>query len=223
MIHRNSVFAMLAFLTSLAALIWLWATVEEAGGLVALDASIAAWMHAHALPPVTQTMIVVSFLGAPSTLSGATAMICLILAARRSYGRLLPLATLVFGGNLLNYGLKVLVHRARPVFTDPIVTLPTESFPSGHAMASTVFYGFAIAYLLTKGREQYRRNAAIAVGALMIAFVCFSRVYLGAHYLSDVLAGVFEAIAWSILVLTSLGVGWRFSTPAAQPASRSNH
>jgi membrane-associated phospholipid phosphatase len=219
--HRNAVPAVLTFLTSLAALIWLSATVEDGGKLVSIDASIAMWLHAHALPSVTNTMIVVSVLGAPSTLSGATVMICLVLVARRSLGNLLPLATLVFGGDLLNYGLKFLVNRARPTFVDPLLTLPTESFPSGHAMASTVFYGFVIAYILTEGLERHRRKAAIAAGAVMIGFVCFSRIYLGVHYLSDVLAGIFEAVAWSMLVLTFLRRNWRSDTPATYPADRS--
>lgn len=62
-------------------------------------------------------------------------------------------------------------------------------------MASTVFYGFVIGCVLSMTGP--RGNAAIAAGIVMIGLVCLSRVYLGVHYASDVLAGILEAIAWS--------------------------
>jgi undecaprenyl-diphosphatase len=99
-----------------------------------------------------------------------------------------------------------LIHRDRPLFEDPLLALPTYSFPSGHAMASTVFYGFVVACVLTETQPRDRRYALIAAGILMIGLVCLSRLYLGVHYVSDVLGGILEAIAWSTLVLTALRV-----------------
>ena len=142
------------------------------------------------------------YLGAPSTLTAVTAVIGVVLVRKRSYYRLIALTTLVLGGNLLNYGLKFLIHRDRPTFEDPLLTLPSYSFPSGHAMASTVFYGFVIGCVLTMTPQ--RHKAATAAGILMIALVCLSRVYLGVHYLSDVLGGILEAVAWSTLALSAL-------------------
>jgi membrane-associated phospholipid phosphatase len=200
--HRHLIPAMLIFSAALVAFTWIAATVEAGGTLASIDACVGSWLHQRALPPITEAMIAISFLGAPSTLTAVTAVVCVVLVRKRSYDRLIALVTLVLGGNLLNYGLKLLIHRGRPSFEDPLLTLPSYSFPSGHAMASTVFYGFVIACVFTMTRQ--RHNVATAAGILMIGLVCLSRMYLGVHYASDVLSGVLEAIAWSTLVLTAL-------------------
>jgi len=77
-------------------------------------------------------------------------------------------------------------------------------------MASTVFYGFVIGCVLSTRRQV--RGAAIAGGIAMIALVGLSRAYLGVHFVSDVLAGISEAIAWSTLVIAV----WRFACSPLQ-------
>jgi membrane-associated phospholipid phosphatase len=200
--NRDLIPVVLLFSAALGAFTWIAAMVETGGTLASIDAWIDSWLHLHAIPSITEAMIVISFLGAPSTLTVVSAVVCVALLRKRSYDRLVDMVTLFLGGNLLNYGLKHLIHRGRPTFDNPLLTLSSYSFPSGHAMASTVFYGFVIGCVLSMTGP--RRNAAIAAGIVMIGFVCLSRVYLGVHYASDVLAGILEAIAWSTLVLTSL-------------------
>ena len=200
--NRHVILAMLVVSAALIAFAWIAATVATAGVLTSIDASVGAWLRQHATPPLTLAMMSISFLGAPSTLTGVTLVICALLGRQRKFDELVPLLTLVLGGNLLNYALKFLIHRGRPTSEDPLLTLTSYSFPSGHAMASTVFYGFVITGVLTMTRR--RQPAAVVAGVLMIGLVCLSRVYLGVHYVSDVLAGIFEAVAWSTLVLTVL-------------------
>jgi membrane-associated phospholipid phosphatase len=192
----------LIFVAALAAFSWIAANVEPSGALASMDVRIDSWLHTHAVPAITETMIAISFLGAPSTLTVVSGLVCVVLLRKRMSDRSIGVATLVLGGNLLNYGMKFLIHRGRPAFEDPVLTLSSYSFPSGHAMASTVFYGFVIACVLPIARP--RRSAAIAGGIMMIGLVCLSRVYLGVHYVSDILAGILEAIAWSTLMLTAL-------------------
>ena len=70
------------------------------------------------------------------------------------------------------------------------------SFPSGHAMGSFVTYGF-LAYLLTRvPRVDVPRRTAVAVLAVLVLLIGFSRIYLGAHYLSDVIGGYAAAAVW---------------------------
>jgi len=160
---------------------------------------VEAWLHARAIPTLTEGMIAVSFAGAPSTLTLVTLVIIFVLVLRHRYADAVAWATVVLGGNLLNICLKHLVQRGRPVFEDPTLSLPTYSFPSGHAMAATVFYGLLAVYATNHAGEQSSRRAAIAIvfAAVVITLVCFSRVYLGLHFVSDVVAGVAEGIAWS--------------------------
>ena len=172
--------------------------------LAALDASVGTWLHVRATPLVSNAMAVVSFLGAPTTLTIVAVGGSLLLLYRRRRSEAAMLSTVVLGGNLLNFCLKHLVQRGRPVFDDPIFSLPTYSFPSGHAMASTVFYGLLAVYASVNARQRYAACIGIAAAVFMVALVSFSRVYLGLHYLSDVMAGIAEGIAWLALCFAAL-------------------
>jgi membrane-associated phospholipid phosphatase len=207
---RKIIRATVIFSAAFFTFVWIAVSVEIGGTITAVDVSAGEWLHAHALAPFTQAMVAISFLGAPSTLTAVTVVVSIVLARNHSYDRLVVVLALVLGGNLLNYGLKILLHRGRPVFEDPLVILPSFSFPSGHAMASTVFYGFVIGCVLSTRRQV--RGAAIAGGIAMIALVGLSRAYLGVHFVSDVLAGISEAIAWSTLVIAV----WRFACSPLQ-------
>jgi membrane-associated phospholipid phosphatase len=112
----------------------------------------------------------------------------------------------VGGSALLNLVLKIIFHRTRPVFPQAFLVDTGYSFPSGHTMISLAFYG-VIAYIaLTyiKGRSW---KVLTVVGALVISVVIgFSRLYLGVHYLTDVLAGWAAGGLW--LAVCILGDYW---------------
>jgi membrane-associated phospholipid phosphatase len=113
----------------------------------------------------------------------------------------LRLLAVVPAGMLLNVALKHLFQRPRPALPEPLVHLVTFSYPSGHAAASTVFYGALVALVFARVRSPALRAMAAVAGSLMVLLVCFSRVYLGAHYLSDVIAGVAVGTACLVLFL----------------------
>ena len=108
------------------------------------------------------------------------------------------------GGMLLNVALKHVFQRARPVFEDPLVTLATYSFPSGHTMAATCFYGLLASYLVIARPVWSVRLGTVAACVVMVLLVAFSRVYLGAHYVSDVLAAMAESVAWLAVCITAI-------------------
>jgi membrane-associated phospholipid phosphatase len=172
--------------------------------LAALDAKAGTWLHVRATPLVSNAMVAVSFLGAPMTLTIVAVAGSLLLLYRRRHSEAAVLSTVVLGGNLLNFCLKHLIQRGRPLFDDPIFSLPSYSFPSGHAMASTVFYGFLSIYAVINARERYAACVAVAAAVFMVALVSFSRVYLGLHYLSDVVGGIAEGVAWLAFCFAAL-------------------
>jgi undecaprenyl-diphosphatase len=118
---------------------------------------------------------------------------------------------------LLNELVKLAVHRARPVVADPIVHANGASFPSGHAQAAMVGYAVLLLVFLPVLRGPVRLAAA-TVAVLMVAAIGFSRVALGVHFVSDVLAGYVLGAAWvaSMIALFNL---WRREggRPAVDP------
>jgi membrane-associated phospholipid phosphatase len=186
------------------------------GPMLELDQDVSHWFAAHRHAGLTQAMLVVSKLHETGKLLALSAVLALGLAVRGglSAARALMVVPL---GMLLNLALKDAFQRARPVLDDPLVRLATYSFPSGHAVASTVFYGALCALVFTHTRSRAARAAACAVALVMVPLVCFSRVYLGAHYPSDVIAGV----AAGTLCLTLLLRPWaRPARPAPGLPSR---
>lgn len=168
-----------------------------------IDVRVANWLHAHAREGVTRAMLFVSSTHDTIGTLVMAALFALWLIARRARYWLLSLAVCVPGGMLLNVLLKYVFQRTRPHFDDPLVSLLTYSFPSGHTVAATLFYGVLAAYVCTV-LPRWRTRALVAVAAcLMVALVAFSRIYLGAHYLSDVLAAIAEGCAWLAVGITA--------------------
>ena len=185
----------------LVAAAWLFGAIAEDvvnkdAPLGTLDLDVAAWLHARATPALTSVMRFISNLGAPVTVTAITLLVAAFLLWKRQRYRLLALVLAVPGGSLLNVIIKQVIHRHRPTFDDPIQVLTSYSFPSGHAMGSTVLYGMLAAIVVWHVQDRRWRGLALAVAVILVALICFSRMYLGLHYLSDVIAGVLEGVVW---------------------------
>jgi undecaprenyl-diphosphatase len=121
------------------------------------------------------------------------------------------------GGGLLDLGLKTFFERPRPEFRDAAITETTMSFPSGHSMGSLIGYGM-LAYLLLPILPRWWARAAIISGfAVLVLAIGFSRIYLGAHYFSDVLGGFAVGGFWLAACLTGIEAARRRgNTPPAK-------
>ena len=173
--------------------------------LTIIDARFSAWLHGHTLPLLTQGMLLITRV---HSLLGVTVMTLAVFAylwIKRLRVWMLMLTVAVFGGMLLNLILKYAFVRQRPQPSEPLLTLTTYSFPSGHTLMATVFYGTLCALLAPRTRYWRWRLTTIAVAAVMIILVGFSRIYLGAHYLSDVLAAIAEGLAWLAFCFIAIG------------------
>ena len=174
-----------------------------------IDMNVAAWLHARATAAGTSVMSVISDFGAPLTDIAIASVLALILLWRRARYWLLALVLAVAGGALLNIIIKHLIHRQRPIFEDPIQTLTSYSFPSGHAMGSTLLYGMLAAIVIGHTRDWRLRALAIAGASSVVAMICFSRIYLGVHYLSDVIAGFLAGVVWLGACLAAVAALYR--------------
>lgn len=190
-------------LGSVALFALLAADVLMVGPLARFDPEAVRFVAGQRAPWLTTGMLALSRLHETLMLLGATALVAAWMAWRRQLARALLLAAIPSGMGL-NWLLKQAFARARPDL-DPLVQLETFSFPSGHAVASTLFYGSLCLLFLQERRPRPQRALAVAAAATMVALVCFSRIYLGAHYPSDVLAGASVGCAWLAVWLAALG------------------
>src|SRR6266536_4267633 len=175
----------------------------------AADAQLSAWLHAHRSSSLTSVMFVATSLGSTGIATGISVALGLYLLWRRRFFWFAVLVSSVVGGALLNRLLKYAFHRPRPHFDDPILRLTSYSFPSGHTMMATVLYGVIAAYVFAKTPDRRWRIVIVLSASFLIALVGFSRIYLGAHYLSDVLGAMAEGLAWLSLCLTAVNTMWR--------------
>ena len=108
----------------------------------------------------------------------------------------------------MNIIVKLAVHRERPTLSGLAAALKTYSFPSGHTLAASVIYGVIPAYLMSRARP-WKRQVVIGFAAFfLVTLVAFSRVYLGVHYVSDVLAAMAEGVAWLALSHIAVTTLW---------------
>jgi membrane-associated phospholipid phosphatase len=152
----------------------------------------------------TNLMLIITHAHATIPLTLATFAIGGILVWKKHKYSVWALGIAVGGGMLLNVMLKNVFQRARPIFENPLLTFTSYGFPSGHTMAATCFWGFLAALAFSQIKSLPKRVAAIAFSVLMILLVGFSRIYLGAHYLSDVLGAMLEGLAWLAFTLTAV-------------------
>lgn len=176
--------------------------------LMSCDGRIARALHSYAVthPGVTHLMRVLSdWFWDPWTMRALAAAACLWLW-RRGEGRCaLRIVVVVLAASALQQGLKALVGRDRPVWPDPIVSADYSAYPSGHAMTATVVCGLLL-WLVPRGAPRRFAWTAAALAALSVLGVGFTRIYLGVHWFSDVLAGwLLGAVLVSLAVLTAPG------------------
>ena len=163
------------------------------------DATRAA-VHTLASPALTIAMRGVSFLGSTLFLTAATIMIVAWFALRR-WGREAKLfAITMIGASLLNTTLKLAFKRPRPIPFFDLTPPETYSFPSGHALASCCFFAGLAAILSGRVKGRRARTIIWIAAATMFLLIGLSRIYLGVHYTTDVIAGFAAALIWILVV-----------------------
>ncbi|MFL6660081.1 MAG: phosphatase PAP2 family protein [Massilia sp.] len=194
------------------ALLWLatWIFGEIASDVVAqaritiVDVQVSMWFHQHLSDGWTAFMLFITNWNSPMGVLCMSVVFAGFLYGREARYWLATLVLAISGGFLLNILLKYFYHRARPSFDHPLLTLSSYSFPSGHATGATLFYGMVAAYLVCVCRGWAARAAVAVVATLMVALVALSRIYLGAHYLSDVLGAIAISCGWLAVCITGI-------------------
>jgi len=177
--------------------------VSRGDPIVQIDRQVAVWFHQHASPTVTQVARTISFFGSVGWLTAVSIGLALFLVSRRDRLNASLVALVMLGGSTLNLVLKHFFHRERPVLENPLVTLSSYGFPSGHTMGATLLYGLLALLAWKNVRNRAARLACVAGACLWILLIGLTRIYLGAHYLTDVLGALAAGLLWLVVCWTA--------------------
>jgi membrane-associated phospholipid phosphatase len=208
----STVFAVALFLG------WMLDTIDAEGGFARWDQAAAQWGADHATPTSTRVLEIVTELGATGRLLLVMAVAAVIAyLRRRSTREAVYLAAVGVGVLLLNNGLKLAVGRERPDLHQ-LAGHSGSSFPSGHTAAAAACWA-ALALVVARRRSRRDRALFAAGAATITAGVAASRVLLGVHWLTDVIAGAVTGWGWFLFVTFVFGGRLlRFGEPVERAA-----
>jgi undecaprenyl-diphosphatase len=208
---------LLGALLALALSLWAFGAIVDEQileGETRTDERLAVWLHGRATEPLTDVFRAITRLGNFITLLAVTLVAVVIFWRRRERIDAAFVALAALGAQVLSTGMKLGFRRDRPFFPDPLATESTFSFPSGHALVSLAVYGSIALVLARRLSSHTQRALLLGATALFVIAIGFSRLYLGVHFLSDVLAGYAAGAAWLAFLYVVLEVRARYASRA---------
>ncbi len=171
-------------------------TLAIANPFAGIDHGAALWFHAHLTPSVVSVLKGITEFGSSEWIAIVLSISVLFFIFKRWWPSLVTLVLAVPGGMLLNELVKILVHRHRPFEDGWFVDWSGYSFASGHTIGATLLYGQIALFLIPVFQSRRGRVLLFSAASFVVVLVGFSRIALGAHYLTDVLGGMFFGMMW---------------------------
>ncbi|GAA1865482.1 hypothetical protein GCM10009836_52330 [Pseudonocardia ailaonensis] len=181
---------------------WVVDAVADPDGLSAADEPLLAWFVDHRSPGATAVLRVVTDLGGTLGMAALTAVTAVVLLVRRHLREAVVVVVAGIGAGVLVAGLKSLYARPRPPLATRLVVETNPSLPSGHALSSAVVVGIVAAVLVA--HLPRLRAVVTAIAAAAVLAIGVSRLYLGVHWLTDVLDGWLVGGAWLTLCVLAM-------------------
>lgn len=196
----------LALVIAVAAFLVIAQAVLARSAVVGFDNAFARAMHAESSPRWQAVFAVITILGTGWVLTLATVVIGVVLIRRGR--RVVAFAWMAAqaGSGILNWALKSIYERARPEYADAFLYSSSFAFPSGHAMGTFVFCGLGCYLLLRDGRSWTASSVTIAAALSWCIVMAFTRLYLGVHFVSDVVAGLVAGSGWLVVCISALEI-----------------
>jgi membrane-associated phospholipid phosphatase len=175
-----------------------------------LDTALLMGLHRWANPVLDQLMLGITRLGDPEFVIVIIVIAWIWLVRRRQWRSAVMLIFACLGTLILNHGMKLAFARPRPLLWPRLIEETSYGFPSGHALGALVLYGFLADRLARRYPHKTRLIYLIATG--LISAIGLSRLYLGVHYPTDILAGYAVGLLWLITCQFMLSVDSRRSS-----------
>ena len=169
------------------------------------DTTILLWLHQHSNATIDNLMLTLTKLGNPAfVVVLVTISFSLLLWYKRVWAAQILFLTCL-GGLILNQGLKLVFAKPRPQLWTPLIIEHSYSFPSGHALGSSALYGF-LAVLLASQYPRYRLGI-YSIAVVIVGSIGLSRLFLGVHYPTDIIAGYAVGLLWLTTCVWILQMG----------------
>ena len=152
----------------------------------------------------------VTYLAKGEVITVGVITISLILILIKKWRFLKALLISVLGGEAFVWIVKNIIDRPRPPLVNALVNENTYSFPSGHTFVAIAFYGLLVYFVIQSERNKFLKIISFIIGSILIILVGLSRIYLGAHWPSDVLASFVSGAAWLSILITWLKIKNKF-------------
>lgn len=162
---------------------------------------------------LNQQMLFITYLAKGEIIVVGLLISSLILFLFKRWRLLYTLLISVGVGEIFVWIIKNILERPRPPLVDALVAESSYSFPSGHTFVAIAFYGLLAYFVIQSEKNKFFKVTSSILGLFLIILVGSSRIYLGAHWPSDVFAGLAVGAAWLTILATSLKIKKKFNPP----------
>lgn len=167
----------------------------------AIDLAVSGWFQSHRSGVGDAIFITLALIGSPAAIGLLGAGVGLVLLWHRRWQLAAVWVRTLVGCGVVNLAVKAVLQRQRPPHDPSLLFRVSWSYPSGHVMGSVVGFGMLAWLLIHTTRGQERRGPIVDAVIAVIFLVALSRLYLGVHYLSDVLGAISAGVAWLALMI----------------------
>ena len=172
--------------------------------IVGIDQAVANWIYTLRSPFLNDVMKVITSLGSVWAVLGILVVLAFVLYFLKKEKYIIPVVISLITSIGFSTVVKILLARPRPIIDNALVIETSYSFPSGHTLIAITFYGILVIYLCMYVKSNVAKVFSILFGILIILAVGFSRIYLGVHWPSDVLASLLLGIGWLAFIMLVL-------------------
>lgn len=169
--------------------------------MMLIDTVVSSFVQSIRNPTLTHLFLFFTTVGSMRIYIPLSLLLFIYYVIQKRFASSLLILVCLYGSDYINKVLKSFYHRSRPD-VQTLISASGYSFPSGHAMNATAFLGFVAYLAITEHRLNLgEKIMLIFVSSLLILAIALSRVYLGVHYLSDIVAGIAAGFGWMFLCI----------------------